>query len=320
MELGLGYIAAHLPRHIRTDIEEMASIGATQVTFTLQENHFLYMRGALEHGAKIAEDAGLWPSAIIWGFANTFGGGRNSRVMLERTDLWRRDRNGEPIATACLNNRALVEVFTDFAAQAHKWGYKGIIIDEPQKQECFCDHCQGAWESFAGAGDLTQAADAISYEVFRADTVRGYCHAVCKALKSIDPALVTMNCMMPSHRNYWAPVADCPDLDVFGADPYWLVPHEMCDYDLDAAIRCAIEMKALCKQLGKKSQLWHGAWWIERGREEELYTGGKELADLGCDMFNTWAFRACEGTNETCQDPETAWEAISRLYRGLSGK
>ena len=54
MELGFSYVAPHLPRHIRTDVAEMASVGATHVMFALQENHFRYLRGAFEHRSKDA--------------------------------------------------------------------------------------------------------------------------------------------------------------------------------------------------------------------------------------------------------------------------
>ena len=74
------------------------------------------------------------------------------------------------------------------------------------------------------------------------------------------------------------------------------------------------------KKLGKKTQLWLGAWWIPRGKEEEVYEGGKKLAALECDQFYTWSFRAGKGTNETSEDPDKTWAVIERLYRELSGK
>jgi len=315
MKLGVSYVPPYLPEHIETDIKYLASIGVNEICFALQENHFVYLKGAVDEGAKIATDNGLWPSVVVWGFANTFGGGRMSKILLEEPDLMRRDKKGDPVGLACLNNPDLVKRFCDYIEIAAKKGYKGVLIDEPEKQQCFCSHCRNAF-----GGDLEKSEGSTKYEQFRTDTVQRYCHKICSGIKQIETSLITMNVMMPVERDFWEPVADCEDLDIFGTDPYWLVPHANNDYTIDQAIQYSLEMKDLCRRLGKKTQLWLGAWGIPKGKEEELYQGGKRLAALESDQFYTWSFRAGKGTNETSEDPDKTWAVIERLYRELSGK
>ena len=315
MKLGVSYIPPYLAEHIETDIKHLASIGMDEICFALQENHFVYLKGAVDEGAKIAADNGLWPSIVVWGFANTFGGGRMSKILLQEPDLMRRDKKGGPVGQACLNNPGLVTRFCEYIEVAAQKGFKGVIIDEPKKQQCFCGHCRKAF-----GGDLETSEGSAEYERFRIETIRRYCRQICTAVKLIDPSLVTMNVMMPAESDFWESVADCEDLDVFGTDPYWLVPHPDCNYSIEQAIQYSLEMKELCQKLGKQSQLWLGAWWIPGGKEEELYRGGKKLAALECDQFYNWSFRAGKGTSETSEDPDKTWAAIERLYRELSGK
>src|SRR5919197_3706141 len=108
MELGVSYIASHLPHHIQADMKHLAKIGCTEVLFALQGNHIDTLTGALRFGAGIAKEAGLRPFAVIWGYANTFGGGRMSRLLLERPDVGRVSRDGTRQPMACLNHPALV--------------------------------------------------------------------------------------------------------------------------------------------------------------------------------------------------------------------
>ena len=60
--------------------------------------------------------------------------------------------------------------------------------------------------------------------------------------------------------------------------------------------------------------MWNGA----TGREEEIYTGGQALAEVGCDSLYAWSYRGGLGTKEECDDPERAWTSVVRLYRELA--
>ena len=317
MELGVSYISAHLPEHIEADMHHLAEIGCTEVLFALQENHIHILSGALRFGAHIARAQGLHPYAVIWGFANTFGGGRMSKVMLDDPELWCQTEEGTPYAQACLNNLKLAERFSELTMLCRDHGYEGMFVDEPTKQECFCPHCQEAFAAFV-EGDLTASKDTPEYTAFRARTVRDYTSAVCRRVKELDPALRTITCVMPRDRDTWADVAAIPELDVFGTDPYWLLSSGR--MTLDQAVADAAEVKRICTEQGKLSQVWLNCWGIPAGLEEEIYTGGRALAAVGCDSLYAWSYRGGLGTNEECDDPERAWTSVARLYRELAGR
>lgn len=316
MKLGVSYIAAHLPDHIKADMDHLAGIGCQEVLFAVQENHFRYLNGAVRFGPGIAKAQGLKPLAVIWGFANTFGGGRISKRMLENIGLWRKTRDGQPVGNACLNNPQLLEFYIELVRQCNEHGFKGLTVDEPQRQECFCEHCRKKFHDACGL-DLIRNVNSKHYEPFRLATVREFVAASCRAIKAINPALSTTVVMMPKDAKYWPQIANIPDLDVFGTDPYWLVPEVQTS--LEQALDEGRMMRALCQKLNKKSELWLNCWWIPKGREPEIYEGGKKLAELGCDTFYTWSYRAGLGTNEESADPQKAWEYLCRLYRELAG-
>jgi hypothetical protein len=317
MKLGLSYYPSNLPHHIEADIREMSAIGCNEVMFTLQENHFLYLNGSVRFGAQIARDNGLKPVVDLWGFANTFGGGRMSNILLKDTDLWRVTADGGKQPMGCLNNPKLSDQFAQYAERCRYSGFTGILIDEPTLQNCFCDHCKEKFHEDYG-GDLIAAQETEDYKTFQIDTVMRYNAEACRKVKAMDASMVTMTAVMPNHHDCFEPVASIPELDVFGSDPYWLLPANF--MDLHQAIDCAKEVKDLCAKKGKISQIWLNCWGFRAGPEPEVYSGGKELAAIGCDSFYTWAFRGAEGTNESCANPQLAWEYLCKLYRELSGK
>ena len=316
MDLGVSYIPAHLPEHIDVDMRRLAAIGCTEVLFALQENHIYNLTGALRFGAEIAKAQGLRPYVVVWGFANTFGGGRISRLMLDDPELWCWAEDRTPYARACLNNPKLPERFLETCALCRDHGYEGVFVDEPTKQECFCPHCQEAFAEVTGR-ELNDSKGTPSYAAFRASAVRDYTAEVCRRVKELDPQLKTITCVMPCDRDTWVDVVAIPDLDVFGTDPYWLLSERM---TVEQAVADAVEVNQLCATQGKSSQIWLNAWRIPAGREEEVYTGGRALAEVGCDSLYTWSFRGGLGTNEESDDPAKTWASVERLYRELTGK
>lgn len=320
MELGVSYISAHLPDHIEADMKHLQEIGCTEVLFALQENHLNTLTGALRFGAEIAKEHGLRPYVVAWGYANTFGGGRMSDIMLEDRMLWRIQADGTPLPLACLNNPRLVGKFVEIADTCRSHGYEGTFIDEPQTQECFCVHCQQRFDAAFGK-DLTESLGTEAYRAFQENTVRGYVSQVCRQIKTLDENLKTIACVMPTppHDRLFEPVASIPELDLFGTDPYWLLSSAFgFDMTLEDAVGFARRVKLLCEQKEKASQIWLNCWRIPAGLEQEIYTGGKALAEVGCDSLYTWSFRGGLGTYEECDNPEAAWNSVVQLYRELS--
>ena len=315
MDLGVSYIAAHLPEHIERDMKHLKEIGCNEVLFAMQENHIRTLTGALRFGGRIAKEQGLRPYALIWGYANTFGGGRISNIMLENPGMWRVGKDGEKVPEGCLNNTMLADKFLEITEQCRDYGFEGIFIDEPTWQDCFCKKCRELFADSFGK-KLRQSEGTKEYGAFQQATVRDFTQSVCRRVKELDANVKTFTCIMPRDRAYFEEVAAIEELDVFATDPYWLRPiHNM---TIEQACDYARLVKQICEERGKASQIWLNCWGIPKGVEEQIYTGGKQLAAVGCDSFYTWSYRGGLGTREECDDPYAAWDNLVRLYQELS--
>lgn len=315
MELGVSYIPSHLPNHIEADMKHLKEIGCTEVLFALQENHIKNLTGALRYGARIAKDNGLRPYVVVWGYANTFGGGRMSNILLDDMSMWRIQKDGTPIAVACLNNPKIVDKFIEIAELCRSYGYEGMFIDEPTIQECFCKNCQKLFfDTFRKK--ILESEGTEEYRTFQRNTVKQYVEAVCKRIKKFNENQKTIACIMPHDRELFETVASISQLDVLGTDPYWLLSKGK--MTIENACDDAKLVKKICKEKNKSSQIWLNCWKIPEGLEKDIYTGGKMLAEVGCDALYTWSFRGGLGTNEECDNPEEAWNSVVKLYRELS--
>jgi hypothetical protein len=235
--------------------------------------------------------------------------------------MWQVQLDGTRLPRACLNHPKLVDHFLNITAICHQHGFAGMFIDEPQMQVCFCDHCRSCFEAAANKS-LAESQNTPAYLAFQKDTVVRYVSQVCQGIKGLDPALKTMACVMPTvpHDELFEPVATIENLDLFGTDPYWLLSDRFSfNMSLAEAVAVTHRTKQLCIRQGKASQVWLNCWKIPAGRELEIYSGGKALAQVGCDSFYTWSFRGGLGTYEECDDAETAWSSVVRLYRELAG-
>ena len=305
----------------------MKEIGCSQVVFALQENHIQWLNGALRFGPKIAIDNGMFPRMLLWGYANTSGGGRSSRVMLENPDMWRCDIHGKPYGggypnpMACYNNPKVTAFFKDYVEQCRHFGFKSIVIDEPTAQTCFCSHCRDKYYDMFN-NDLSGDEGSEEYRKFQYNTVVEFVINSCRAAKSIDKEIQTGLCLMPSDRDKFDEISGIDGLDVFGTDPYWL--RLINNLSFDDAIAVTKYSKELADKNGKLFELYLGCFGIDAGLEDKIYSGSKILVETGKpDFVTAWSFRGGIGLGdlsaEECDNPQLAWDSIVKLYEEIAG-
>jgi hypothetical protein len=329
MKLGMSYVAEHLPEHIDEDMKAIADMGCTEVLAAfLEPSLFGGINGAFRRSAEIGRRNGLAVYALMWGYANSFGGGKVSKFMLEDTSVWRVRADGSLVGRGCLNNPKFLDYFEKLARKCYERGYQGIYIDgpgrmhddkRPGRERCFCQHCQTKFRQQYG-GDLLASENAPEFEEFAAKGLVDFVNEACGRAKAIDPQFRTIICMWPKGRDsVWEPVAAVRNVDAFGGYPYWHLPYVGYQGSLDAAVADAYLVQRLAAKYKKESWIWLGAYEIPKGREEEIvYEGGKRLAAAGCDAIYTWTYRSGLGLDEESDDPDAAWEQVRRLYGELA--
>lgn len=317
MNLGVTYIPAFLPNHIETDMKELNLIGCNEVLFALSENSIFVQKGSWKYGVNIAKENGLEPMAVIWGYANTFGGGRISKVMLDDIEMWVRNNKSELIPHACYNNPKIREHFFELTDTLYNAGYTSIFIDEPSLQPCWCKYCRDKFEKQYGYKLPDQEGDK-NYQEFMYKNTIDYVSAICKGIKQHFPLMRTMACLMPQDEVCWNEVTQIAELDNFGTDPYWLL--DMAHITLEQSVDLSYKCRELALSRGKQSHIWLNGWFIPAGKEKDIYTGGLQLAKAGHDGFYTWSFHGALGTNEESDNPDCVWDYVCKLYKELSGK
>ncbi len=317
MNLGVSYIPAHLPQHLETDMKEMNRIGCNQVLYAMSENNIFILEGAWKYGPDLAKAHGLKPMAAVWGYANTFGGGRISRLMLDDTEMWARDRRGNLVPLACYNNPKIIARFLEIADRLYQAGFESIFIDEPTTQPCWCKHCQTKYRELYHA-ELGSDASRPEMQQFLRQNCIDYVAALCKGVKRMHRDMETMACLMPHDEAMWQQIVEIGELDNFGTDTYWFLKEA--NLTIDQSVEICTRCRSLATQHDKSSHIWLQGWFIPAGKEQELYEGGLRLAATGHDSFYTWSFMGALGTNEQSANPLLVWQSVSKLYRELSGK
>ena len=311
MKLGMAYLGAHLPEHLRTDLIDICRIGCDELLIALSENDFHILTGKVQFASAIAHDLGLRILANFWGFACAFGGGRISRLLTENPEVWVVRRDGSRLGQGCMNHPLLLARAREMVDRCVAAGYDGFFWDEPTQQDCYCVHCR---EKFAAAyGGNLLAAPSDQVQAFRLHSIVSYVETMSDYVKSLQADLETATCVMAVDQAAWEATARVPSLDTFGTDPYWLRLQQ----PLSWVTESTREAMAVCRKYGKRSLMWLQGWAIPAGREEEIEEAAQRIAAERPDALYTWSYRAGLGSNEASEDPARAWDAIVRVYRML---
>jgi len=312
MRLGMAYYGSYLPEHLEQDLTTIKNLGCEEVIITLSENDFHIMQGKLKFVPRIAHNLGLKLLANFWGYVCSFGGGRVSKLLTEKPQVWQVDREGKSVGMGCPNHPLVIETAQRMVDECIKYNYDGFFWDEPTRFDCYCKACQDKYYSLYGESLPRKVTPQL--REFRNRTVIDYVQLMSDYVKKSRSSAETATCVMISDRETWEDVAKIPSLDSFGTDPYWLASDQPVSY----VVRYSQEVVRLCRKNGKSSQVWLQCWSIPRGKEPEIYEAGKLIAAEKPDIIYTWAYRAGLGTNEESENPEEAWKYLVKTYQELA--
>ena len=309
MITGVSYMGHHNPRYLAADFAAMRTLGLDDVFVCLQENDFRHFTGKVNFAPDLARRAGIRPLALFWGALNLFGGGRSSQFLLENSDCFQRDREGNLLAAGCYVNPKCVAYIESLITLCADVGYAGYFVDEPVPLNCYCPACLEQFASLMG-GDLRQAAPADEQH-FRHHCVITYIKTIADYCKSYQPALETFCCLMPSEQAMWAEASALASLDNIGTDIYW----GNNDRDVREMRPLLAEMEEHARAHHKRHHEWLHGWGIRAGREPRIIEMGDELIRARPDALYVWAWEAQIGTYESCDDPMRAWAAAVEVIR-----
>ena len=323
-DVSVAYYGCPYPRHVEADLEEIAEAGFTSITLCVNEYEWPSRARVKRYIVDRARDLGLRVFVDVHGFG-FFVPGHFSIAVPRNPEWWEVDNGGRPYPLrACPNSPGYREWLRERVAEiVDRLRPDGIFWDEPslavpeewpRAWTCRCQGCRKLFREEHGR----EMPEELTEEVreFRQRSVFSLLEEVIEAVKSMG--LINVLCLMPEHTGMhgiysWEPVLGMKGLDVFSTDPYWIWFNKPFSWFIEWAERAI----ATARRAGLKSQIWVELIRVPKGREEDVYRSVLKTVELGADAVATWSFRAEEGSEHSCEDPEAAWRAMVRAVKAI---
>ena len=309
MRTGISYLGHQDPKHLKIDLEDIKQLGCDDLLLAAQENDFEHMTGKLDFTPKLAKDLGIRPLVIFWGLLNLFGGGKSSQLLLRDPHMHQVQKDGSYHAAGCYNNPACLDHIKNMIDRIAACGFLGYFIDEPTPIDCYCPACCRLFEQLFASN--LHDADTIKVDEFRKKCVVNYIQVITEYIKRSHPQLETLCCIMPEDKSLWSQVASVKGLDNLGTDIYWVNE----DVDVEQMTPLIKEISQLCRDNNKKHHQWLQAWGVKKGREARIKAQGEIIIRQKPDALYAWAYQGQIGTQESSEDPETAWAAACEILK-----
>jgi N-acetylmuramic acid 6-phosphate etherase len=315
---GVSYFGVRLLRHVRRDLEDIASRGYTAVLHTFSENDLAYYRGTMAAIVEASHELGLEVQMCPWGLGRTFGGEAESRWVTLHPEACQVLDDGRRVATGCLNNpvyRAFCQEWADAALEAGTdyvfwdephWTVPEHVGAEPERWACCCDVCR----DLSGL-DLRGLTPEV--QAFREKSVLEFlgqmtAHVAARGGKNTI-------CLLPLTEgphgvSDWDAIASLPGLEVFATDPYWKNFDETAESFVGRFARLLAETAS---RHGVAPQLWLPSFGLTRDDIPDLEAAIAATRAAGIDDLWTWGYEACgHMTHLATPDAPVVWEAITK--------
>jgi hypothetical protein len=324
---GCAYFGVRIPRHVRRDMDDLASRGFTGVLHTFSENDFAYYRGTMAEIVAISHEAGLTVQASPWGLGRTFGGEAESRWVAFHPEECQVLDDGRRVAAACLNSPVYRDFCKEWAGWALECGVDSVFwdepawvvpidvgVDDPARWTCRCDRCADRF------GAPIPAEAKWEVRAFRESSVADFLREVVGHVAERGGANTV--CLLPATEGTqgladWDSVAGIPGLTTLATDPYWKHWDEAAG---SFVRRFARLLRETADRHGIGAQLWVPSFGLDRDEIPELESAIEAARQEGVGDLWTWGYEACRHmTHLATGDAVLVWEAVSaRLTAGMA--
>ncbi len=325
-DVSVAYYGCPYPKHVEADLREIYEAGFTSITLCINEYEWPSVANAKRIVVDKARNMGLKVFVDIHGFG-FFVPGHFSIAVPNNPDWCEVDSRGRiyPIR-GCPNNpdykawlkNSVGEIVYKLKPDGVFWDEPSLMVPRgwPEVWTCRCPVCRRIFREEYGYDMPYSLTEDI--KKFRQDSVFKLLDELTSEVKRLDERLVNILCLMPEHTGMhgiysWGPVLNLKSLDVFSTDPYWIWGNRSFEWFIEWVNR-ALEAS---KKAGLKTQIWVELIKVPKGREPDVYKSVVKAVELGVDAIATWSFRAEEGSELSCEDPEKAWKAMVEAVRKI---
>ncbi|MFC1683204.1 hypothetical protein ACFL0G_03245 [Candidatus Zixiibacteriota bacterium] len=328
MKTGVSYYGNRIPRHVQTDMEDIAGNHCTYVVHTMSENDLQYYHGTIKQIVEISHQAGLEVWLDPWGVGRVFGGEAYSRLATDHLEARQILSDGRSLPAACFNQPIFREYMRNWTRTAIDYGADVLFWDEPhfikvppesgqQHWSCRCQACQRRFQDQFGHPLPQELTDEVRR--FRHDSVVDFLQELCQL--TADGGCKNAVCFLPAQEDdqnelaMWDRLTGIKTLDIIGTDPYWW------SKKMDVAPFVggyANKIASLAQAHGKESQLWVQNFMITPETEEYLRTAIKTAYDQGIRNIAAWSYwGAGYMAWLRSEDPQRVWQILGEEYARL---
>jgi len=325
-DVSVAYHGCPYPRHVEGDLREVVEAGFTSITLCVNEYEWPNMVRVKRLIVDRAHDLGLRVFVDVHGFG-FFVPGHFSIAVPKNPGWWEVDSVGRPYPLrGCPNSPGYLEwlkqqvrgIVERLKPDGVFWDEPSLIVPEdwPKSWTCRCENCRRVFRGEYGH----DMPDELTQEVkeFRQNSVFRLLSELIEEVRRLDGGLTNILCLMPEHTGMhgiysWEPVLSLKGLDVFSTDPYWIWGRRSFDWFTEWVEKAL----SVSKRAGLKTQIWVELIKVPRGREADVYRSVVKAVELGADAVATWSFRAEEGSEYSCEDPEAAWKAMVEAVKKI---
>ncbi len=327
MRFGISYFGVRDPRHVRSDLDEIAEAGFSSVIHTFSEYDLRFHEADLGRIVEETQKRGLEAVLDPWGVAGLFGGEAYSELALVDSSCRQIDSEGRSIPAACPNADATRALLRRWARAAAGLGadvlfwdephfYLGAFRDGPSPPACRCNACHRAWNDGGRNGDLPEEGTP-EIATFRAASLVGLLEDAIAAVA--DSAVRHSLCLLPRFEfsgagsDEWDSFARIEGIERLGTDPYWM------DRPVDPAAfvrEHSAPLVDVARASGRDAEIWIQAIRIAAGRESDIERAVDAAAELRPEFISFWSFRGTDRmATLACENPDAAWAATKRAVR-----
>jgi hypothetical protein len=328
MKTGVSYYGNRIPRHVRTDMEDIARNHCTYVVHTFSENDLQYYHNTIGEIVKISHEAGLEVWLDPWGVGRVFGGEAYSHFASQHVEVRQILSDGVSAPGACFNQEAFRGFMRQWTQTAIEMGADVLFWDEPHfirrvpKSEndvwaCRCRACQEKFQQLYGHPLPEQYTEEVHR--FRHDSVEDFLVDLCQLTKASGCRNAV--CFLPHQENdekelaLWNRLAGIESVDIIGTDPYWWAKK------MDVApfvAGYAEKIAALAREHGKEGQMWIQNFMITPQTEDYVRTAVRAAYQSGIRNIAAWSYRGAGYMAWLrSEDPDRVWTILGEEYARL---
>jgi len=328
-DVSVAYYGCPYPKHVEADLNEIYESGFTSITLCINEYEWPSLMKTKKIVVEKARKIGLRTFIDVHGFG-FFVPSHFSISVPSNLEWCEVDNRGRiyPLR-GCPNNpdyrtwlkKKVYEIITNLRPDGMFWDEPSLIVprDWPNSWTCRCQVCRENFRREHGHDmpeDLTEEV-----KEFRQKSMFNFLEDIMGEAQRIDGGIVNILCLMPEHTGRygiysWEPVLGLKSLNVFSTDPYWIWFNRPFDWFLEWVTRAV----NVSRRASVKAQIWVELIKVPSGREPDIYKSVIKAVELGADAIATWSFRAEEGSELSCENPDEAWKTMIKAVKEIREK